>query len=106
MRYLKDNESHLGIYLVVWFLCDEWDGRQDDRKQKHAEQESIGDPQVLGQSGKRSYREQSIEDSGASPGWHHREVWDPRSIAPRKNADVLPRNRRRSPVEARPDPSQ
>jgi hypothetical protein len=33
MRYLKDNESHFGIYLVVWFLCDEWDGRQDDRKQ-------------------------------------------------------------------------
>jgi hypothetical protein len=32
MRYLKDNESHYGIYLAVWFLCDEWDGRADGRK--------------------------------------------------------------------------
>lgn len=32
MRYLKDNEAHFGIYLAVWFLCDEWDGREDGRK--------------------------------------------------------------------------
>jgi hypothetical protein len=32
MRYLKDNEAHYGIYLAVWFLCDEWDGREDWRK--------------------------------------------------------------------------
>jgi hypothetical protein len=32
MRYLKDNESHFGIYLVVWFLCAKWDGRKDARK--------------------------------------------------------------------------
>jgi hypothetical protein len=34
MRYLKENESHLGIYLAVWFLCDKWDGRKDARKRK------------------------------------------------------------------------
>jgi hypothetical protein len=32
MRYLKDNENRFGIYLVVWFLCDEWDNREDARK--------------------------------------------------------------------------
>jgi hypothetical protein len=31
MRYLKDNESHFGIYLVVWFQCDKWDST-DSRK--------------------------------------------------------------------------
>jgi hypothetical protein len=34
MRYLKDNESRLGIYVAVWFLCDRWDGRLDKRKTK------------------------------------------------------------------------
>lgn len=34
MRYLKDNDAHYGIYLAVWFLCDEWDGREDWRKNK------------------------------------------------------------------------
>jgi hypothetical protein len=33
-RYLKDNHSRLGIYLVVWFMCDKWDGRSDSRKRK------------------------------------------------------------------------
>jgi hypothetical protein len=32
MRYLKDNDAHFGIYLAVWFLCDEWDSREGGRK--------------------------------------------------------------------------
>ena len=32
MRYLKDHEARYGVYLAVWFLCDEWDGREDSRK--------------------------------------------------------------------------
>ncbi len=42
MRYLKDNEAHYGIYLAVWFLCDEWDGRVDWRK-KNTPQQSLAD---------------------------------------------------------------
>ena len=33
-RYLKENHSRLGIYLVVWFMCDKWDGLSDSRKRK------------------------------------------------------------------------
>jgi hypothetical protein len=29
-RYLKDNRSRYGIFLVVWFLCDKWE--PDNRK--------------------------------------------------------------------------
>jgi hypothetical protein len=32
-RYLKGNQSPLGIYLVVWFLCDKWD-ESDSRKKR------------------------------------------------------------------------
>lgn len=32
-RYLKDNPSPYGIYLVGWFACDQWDGR-DSRKRR------------------------------------------------------------------------
>jgi hypothetical protein len=31
-RYLKDNQSPYGIYLVVWFTCDGWDSRDAKRK--------------------------------------------------------------------------
>jgi hypothetical protein len=33
MRYLRDNGSPFGIYLVVWFLCDRWN-EDDGRKRK------------------------------------------------------------------------
>jgi hypothetical protein len=29
-RYLKDNQSRYGLFLVVWFLCDKWE--PDNRK--------------------------------------------------------------------------
>jgi hypothetical protein len=29
-RYLKDNQCNHGIYLVGWYLCDQWD--KDDRR--------------------------------------------------------------------------
>ena len=29
-RYLKDNECYHGIYLVGWYICDQWD--KDDRR--------------------------------------------------------------------------
>jgi hypothetical protein len=32
MRYLRDNLSSRGIYLVAWFLCDRWNGDNDYRK--------------------------------------------------------------------------
>jgi hypothetical protein len=34
MRYLRDNMSRRGIYLVAWFLCDRWNGNDDSRKSK------------------------------------------------------------------------
>jgi hypothetical protein len=30
-RYLKDNPCPFGIYLVGWFICDQWD-RKDYRR--------------------------------------------------------------------------
>jgi len=41
MRYMKDNEAHYGIYLAVWFLCDEWDGREDWRKDNTPQQSMV-----------------------------------------------------------------
>jgi hypothetical protein len=32
-RYLKDNDCHHGIYLVGWYICDQWDDR--DYRKKH-----------------------------------------------------------------------
>ncbi len=37
MKYLKDNLSKQGIYLVVWFLCDKW-SKQDQRRRKTPKQ--------------------------------------------------------------------
>ena len=31
-RYLRQNGLSHGIYLVGWYLCDEWDGKNDYRK--------------------------------------------------------------------------
>jgi hypothetical protein len=33
MRYLRDNSSRQGIYLVAWFKCDRWNGK-DYRKHR------------------------------------------------------------------------
>jgi hypothetical protein len=34
-RYLRDNECQHGLYLVGWFICDEWDDI-DSRKRAAA----------------------------------------------------------------------
>jgi hypothetical protein len=39
-RYLKDNQSPYGIYLVVWFTCDSWDAR-DAKRKASASKESL-----------------------------------------------------------------
>ncbi len=32
-RYLKDNRCRYGLYLVGWFNCDQWDKKDDRKKQ-------------------------------------------------------------------------
>jgi hypothetical protein len=39
-RYLKDNLSGFGVYLVVWFMCESWDGG-DIRRKAQTPKESL-----------------------------------------------------------------
>lgn len=41
-RYLKENRSSYGIYLVVWFTCDAWDDR-DGKRKTMASKETLAD---------------------------------------------------------------
>jgi hypothetical protein len=41
-RYLKENLSGLGIYLVAWFMCERWDER-DNKRKAQAPKESVAE---------------------------------------------------------------
>lgn len=41
-KYLHDNQSPYGIYLVVWFDCKDWD--EEDRKKRGMQEWKLGDP--------------------------------------------------------------
>jgi hypothetical protein len=42
-RYLKDNNCQHGLYLVGWFLCEQWDG--SDRRKKQTPKTDIAEIQ-------------------------------------------------------------
>lgn len=73
MRYLKDHESHYGIYLAVWFLRDEWDGREDWRK-RNTPQYSLAraDSSFSGGSSKNRQRKSTVNGQSICPRCHDR----------------------------------
>ena len=59
-RYLKDNQSPYGIYLVVWFTCDAWDDRDANRKAQASKETLKGLTAFLKKKASRVSREHGI----------------------------------------------
>jgi hypothetical protein len=59
-RYLKDNQSPYGIYLVVWFTCDVWDHRDTKRKAQASKETLKGLTAFLEKTASRVSRENAV----------------------------------------------
>ena len=57
-RYLKEYECNHGIYLVGWYVCDQWD--EDDRRK-------IDTPKWSVQEARQFFEEQAAKLSASNP---------------------------------------